>query len=70
MNENQIREKIKNNLIKFRQKRGYTQTELGILLNKKKTTVASWEQGRSLPSVETLFILSCIYNIPINKFFD
>ncbi len=58
----EIREKIRNTLIECRQEKGVSQTEVGKVVGKSKTAVASWEQGLSLPDAATLYRLSAYYN--------
>ncbi len=57
----EIREKIRNTLIECRQEKGVSQTEVGKVVGKSKTAVASWEQGLSLPDAATLYRLSAYY---------
>ena len=71
MNEKDVlRENIKNNLIKLRQKKGLTQADIADETNKAKTAVASWEQGKSLPDVTTLYHLSKFYNVSLEYFYE
>lgn len=60
--DHEIRMNVKNNLIYFRKEKGKTQLEVADDLGLKVTTVASWEQGKSLPSIQTLYRLSLYYN--------
>lgn len=59
--EQEIREKIRENLRKCRIEYGYTQEDLAIIIDLKPTTVASWEQGLSLPSIAMLYKLAKLY---------
>lgn len=54
--------KIKN----LRQERGYTQEELGKLLNVSRSTISSWEIGRTFPDIEMIFQISRILDISID----
>ena len=58
----EIRKSIRNVLIECRQEKGITQSEVGKVVGKSKTAVASWEQGLSLPDAATLYRLSAYYN--------
>lgn len=58
----EIRENIKNKLYELRIENDMTQTEFGNLTGKKKTTVASWEQGKTLPDVASLYQYAKIFN--------
>lgn len=61
----EIRGKIKATLIQCRKERDYSQKDLAKILDSKETTIASWEQGKSLPSLDMLYRLSKLYNKPI-----
>lgn len=56
-----IRDKIMDILIECRKEKGITQAELAKTLDLKPTTVASWEQGKSLPNIQTLYRLAQYY---------
>lgn len=56
-----IKNRIRNTLIKLRTKENLTQTEVGKIVGKSKTAVASWEQGLSLPDAATLYKLARYY---------
>jgi transcriptional regulator with XRE-family HTH domain len=58
----EIRTKVMNALIECRKEKGMSQKQLAEVLNSKETTVASWEQGKSLPSIDMLYRLSKYYN--------
>ena len=58
----EVRTKVMNNLIECRKEKGISQRELANFLDSKETTVASWEQGKSLPSVDMLYRLAKYYN--------
>lgn len=57
----ELRENIRKRLIECRKEKGMNQTEVGLIVDKKKTTVATWEQGKSLPDIETLYRLARYY---------
>jgi transcriptional regulator with XRE-family HTH domain len=56
---------VKNNvrriLIECRKEAGMTQTEVGKIVGKGKTAVANWEQGLTIPDIETLYRLAKYY---------
>lgn len=58
----EVRERIRKILINCRKEKDITQSQLAIILNIPKTTIASWEQGLSLPSVDMLYRLAKYYN--------
>jgi len=57
-NEDLMKNKIRSILIECRTDNNLTQTELGKIVGKSKTAVASWEQGLSMPDVVTLYRLA------------
>ena len=62
----EVREKVKNILIKCRREKDLTQKELAKIIDSKETTVASWEQGKSLPSIDMLYRLAKLYGKTMN----
>lgn len=61
-----IRENVRQILIECRKEKGLTQTQVGEIVGKTKTAVASWEQGLTIPDIETLYRLSQYYGKTIN----
>lgn len=61
MTDNEIRTNVMNVLIECRKEKGLTQAELAKIIDSKSTTVASWEQGKSLPSIQMLYRLAQYY---------
>jgi len=57
----EIRDKIRNTLIECRKEKDISQKDLATILGSKETTVASWEQGKSLPSIDMLYRLAMYY---------
>ena len=57
----EIRTNVMNVLIWCRKEKGISQRQLAKDINSKETTVASWEQGKSLPSIDMLYRLSKYY---------
>ena len=64
-----LRNKIRQTLIDLRIEKGLTQTEIGKIVGKSKTAVASWEQGLSLPDPVTLKKLPLFYGKTMNYMF-
>ena len=64
-----IREIVRKNLIRFRKEKGVTQSEVGAYLGVTKTGVASWEQGRTSPDIETIYLLSKYYRKSLDDFY-
>lgn len=67
--DNEIRNRVRTTLIHCRKEKGISQKELAQRINSKETTVASWEQGRSLPSIDMLYLLSKFYGKTISYMF-
>lgn len=65
-----IKEIIKNNLIKYRKNNKLTQLELAEKIHYSDKAISRWENGEVVPDIETLNLLSEIYEIPINQFFE
>lgn len=61
MTDYEIRTNIMNVLIECRKEKQLTQEQLAELMDVKPTTVASWEQGKSLPSLQMLYRLAMYY---------
>lgn len=69
MTDEMLRENIRKNLIYLRIINGLTQTDVAEIVGKKKTTVATWEQGKSLPDLQTLYRLSIYYGKELEYFY-
>jgi len=61
MTDYEIRTNVMNVLIECRKEKGITQEQLADELGSKPTTIASWEQGKSLPSIQMLYRLALYY---------
>ena len=69
MNDYEITQIVRNRLIQCRLEANLTQKEVGLIVNKKPTTVASWEQGMSMPDIDTLYTLTKYYGKTLNYMF-
>ncbi|MBO4544112.1 MAG: helix-turn-helix transcriptional regulator [Bacteroidales bacterium] len=69
MSDYEVRAIIRNRLIECRLEANLTQKEVGDIVGKKPTTVASWEQGMSLPDIETLYNLTKYYGKSLKYMF-
>ena len=58
----EMRDKIRQILIDLRTENGLTQSDVGMIVGKSSNAVASWEQGKSLPSVDMLYRLAKYYD--------
>lgn len=61
-----MKNRIRAILIKLRTEKELTQTDVGKIVGKSKTAIASWEQGLSMPDVVTLFKLAQFYGKTID----
>ena len=66
MNDHEIIETIRKNLIQCRLEANLTQKQVGEIVCKKPTTVATWEQGKTMPDIETLYTLTKYYGKTLN----
>ena len=57
----EIRENVRKALIECREEKRISQLDLAKDLDSKPTTIASWEQGKSLPSIQMLYRLAKYY---------
>lgn len=68
--EDLLNDKVHNNfhviLKQLRINKGLTQKQLGILINKKESTVRMWELNKNEPSLSTLIRLADIFNVSLD----
>lgn len=55
-----------NNLTFYRKKKGISQIELGVLLNKDRSNISRYESGQTLPDIEILLELCNILGVSLN----
>lgn len=70
MDKNKLRDIIRHNITELRTTKGFTQENIGIITDKSKNAVSSWEQGLSLPDITTLYKLSKLYNVSLEYFYE
>lgn len=70
LDNEKIRETIRQNLTQLRTKKGLTQGDVAAAVDKSASGVASWEQGLSLPDPAVLYKLSKLYNVDMNYFYE
>lgn len=70
LSDEELRKNIRENLKLLRKEKGLTQSQVGDLVGKKETTIASWEQGLSLPDLQTLYRLSIYYRKTMEWFYE
>ena len=68
--ESEVRRKIRAKIIRYRKEAGRTQEDVAIYVGKKPKTIASWEQGYSLPDIETFLKLAKYYNKSVSEMFN
>lgn len=59
---------VAGNLVKYRNKFGFTQQQLAEKISYSDKSVSKWERGESLPDVAVLLKLSKIYGISVDDF--
>lgn len=69
-NDNEIRKNIQNNLMELRKLHHLTQADISKLTGKAVTTVATWEQGKTLPDAYTLYRLAKRYNVSMDYMYQ
>lgn len=62
VNDNELRQIIADNLKRFREEKGLSQTDLSKVIGKAKTTISTWERGESLPDAAMLYRLARLYD--------
>ena len=65
-----IKEIVRDNLIKLRKENKLTQLELAQKVGYSDKAISRWETGETTPDVETLNVLAGLYNVPISYFFN
>ena len=65
-----IKEIVKNNLIKLRKDNKFTQLELAQKVGYSDKAISRWETGETTPDVETLNVLAELYKVPMSYFFE
>ena len=70
MNNDKIRKNIRLNLIRLRKEKGYSQRDIADAIGRKAPSVASWEQGISLPDIPTLYRLSILFGRSMDYFVE
>lgn len=66
----EIKEIVKQNLIKFRKQNKLTQIELAKQLDYSDKAISRWETGETTPDIETLEKLANVYGVQITDFFS
>lgn len=58
------------NIRKLREQSGLSQTELGKKVNKTRSCISQWENGKSYPRMGMVETLANIFNVPISQIID
>ena len=66
MEENQIRHNFALNLVKLRNSRNWSQSDLGNAVNYSFKNVSKWENEETLPSVEVMKAIADTFNVTID----
>lgn len=61
----EVKKTIQKNIALYRKNAHFTQKEVAEHLNVAPSSLASWEQGKSLPDIDTLFRLCDLLNVDI-----
>ena len=64
--DKEMRYIVRKKLIECRTERELTQTDVGKIVGKSKTAIASWEQGLSMPDIITLYKLVNYYGVTLD----
>ncbi len=65
-----VKEIVRENLIKFRKDKKLTQMELSERVGYSDKAISRWETGEVTPDIETLNALSELYEVPLSAFFE
>ncbi|MCD7729222.1 MAG: helix-turn-helix domain-containing protein [Clostridia bacterium] len=64
--EQDVKDIIAENLVRFRSKAGLTQLQLAEMLNYSDKAVSKWERAESIPDIRVLVQIAGIYNIKLD----
>ncbi len=62
-----VRDMLSRNLACYRKEAGLNQTQAAEIIGTKKTTLASWEQGKSQPDADMLVALAMAYHVSLSE---
>lgn len=57
-------------LTSLRRKAGYSQSDLGKLLNRSNTCISMYEQGRRMPDYDTMLRISELFNVSMDYLYE
>lgn len=64
-----IKQNISKNIVKYREKMGYSQKELAKQLGVTPSRISNWEQGANCPTIDILFEVCKILHVSINDIY-
>lgn len=65
----EIKKNISKNIVKYREKAGFSQKELAQKLNTTSSRVSNWEQGSNCPTIDILFEVCKALGVSINDIY-
>ncbi len=68
--EDNVKERISQNIVNLRKQNKLTQLELSEKIAYSDKAISRWEKGESLPDLETLYKLSLVFDVPVSYFFE
>lgn len=68
IDEKELREKVGKNLIAFRKRAGFTQSEIAEIINYSDKSVSKWERSEGIPDFYILTRLAEIYGVRLDDF--
>ena len=57
-------------LKELRNKNNYSQEQLAEILNVSRQAVSRWENGKAVPDIDNILIMSELYDVPVDELFD
>jgi transcriptional regulator with XRE-family HTH domain len=69
MSGDAIKKNISKNIVKYREKKGFSQKELASRLGVTPSRISNWEQGANCPTIDILFEVCKILNVSINDIY-
>lgn len=61
---------FRENILLFRKKRGWDQLDFADRVSVSRETISAYETGRAYPTMETLFKIADVLDIPVSRLFE
>lgn len=58
---------LSTNLIRLRDQNGWSQEQLAEKLGVARSTVAKWESGKGVPKIDTLIVMSDLFDVTLDN---